>query len=77
VHAGEGFEACFSSPEDAIIMKMEYYRQGGSEKHPRDIAGVLKTSGEKIDMAYISRWAGEMGLADIWTAIQERVIGPR
>ena len=31
-------EVCFAAPEDVIIKKMEYYRQGGSEKHLRDIA---------------------------------------
>jgi hypothetical protein len=73
VHAGQDFEACFASPEDAILKKMEYYREGGSEKHLRDITGVLRTSGEQIDMAYIAQWAERMGLGDIWTAIQEQM----
>lgn len=72
VHAGHDFEAFFASPEDAIIKKMEYYRQGGSEKHLRDITGILKTSPEQIDTAYISRWVQQMGLEDIWSAVQER-----
>ena len=76
VHPEEDFEASFSSPEDAIIKKMEYYRQGGSEKHLRDIAGVLKASGEQIDRAYITRWANEMGLDDIWSKIQESLDRP-
>ncbi|MGD1276627.1 MAG: hypothetical protein ABR964_05315 [Tepidisphaeraceae bacterium] len=75
VHAGKDFEAFFASPEDAIIKKMEYYRQGGSEKHLRDITGILKTSPEQIDTAYIARWVQTMGLDDIWTAIQERTAG--
>jgi len=72
VHAGEDFEAYLASPEDAIIKKMQYYREGGSEKHLRDIAGVLKTSSEQIDIPYIAQWAQQMGLTDIWIAIQER-----
>ena len=72
LHAGEDFEACFASPEDAIIKKMEYFREGGSEKHLRDIAGVLKTSREQIDIAYIAGWAKQMGLDNIWNAIQKR-----
>jgi hypothetical protein len=70
LHAADDFEACFASPEDAIIKKMDYYRQSGSEKHLRDIAGVLKTSQDQIDMAYITRWAEQMDLSDLWTAIQ-------
>jgi hypothetical protein len=72
VRAGEGFEACFASPEDAIVKKMEYYREGGSDKHMRDIIGVLMTSLEPIDLVYISQWAQRLGLGDIWAAIQER-----
>jgi hypothetical protein len=71
LHPADDFVACFASPEDAIIKKMEYYRQGGSDKHLRDIAGVLKTSREEIDVDYISRWAGQMGFDDLWIAIQK------
>ena len=73
VHAAADFDACFASPEDAIIKKLEYYSEGGPEKHLRDIAGVLKTSAEEIDTAYIARWAKEMGLDDVWTAVRSRV----
>jgi hypothetical protein len=65
--------AWFSSPEDAIIKKMEYYREGGSEKHLRDIASVLTTSRDQIDMAYIDRWAGQLGLDDLWNTIKARM----
>ena len=73
VQAGADWEACFAAPEDAIIKKMEYFREGGSEKHLRDIAGVLKTSGSGIDMDYIERWARALAVADIWHAILQRV----
>jgi hypothetical protein len=66
------FDAYFASPEDAIIKKMDYYKQGGSEKHLRDITGVLKTSRGQIDRAYITRWADQMGFGDLWTSIQKR-----
>ncbi len=72
LRAAEDLDVCFASPEDAIIKKMDYYHRAGSEKHLRDIAGVLKTSPDLIDMAYITRWAEQMGFGDLWTAIQER-----
>lgn len=68
-------EASFSSPEDAILKKMEFVRAGGSDKHLRDITGVLKTSGSEIDTAYIDRWATTLGLAEIWQAILDRMRG--
>ena len=39
-------EAFAARPEDIAISKMIYYREGGSEKHLRDIAGMLKVSGD-------------------------------
>lgn len=73
VQAGDGWDACFSSPEDAIVKKMECYRGGGSDKHLRDITGVLKTSGSEIDRAYIDQWATTLGLTEIWQAILDRM----
>ncbi|MEQ1759785.1 MAG: hypothetical protein ABL986_15830 [Vicinamibacterales bacterium] len=76
VRAGEDWDASFSSPEDAILKKMEFHREGGSDKHLRDIASVLRTSGDEIDTAYIERWAGTLGLTDVWRAILERLREP-
>ncbi len=73
VSPAESFDASFAAPEDVIIKKMEYYREGGSEKHLRDIAGILKISGDTVDREYIDEWARRLGLTDIWAAIQKRV----
>jgi len=69
----EDTEANFASPEDVIIKKMEYYKEGGSEKHLRDITGILKISKELIDYNYITQWADRLGLKDIWEAILKRI----
>jgi hypothetical protein len=61
--------ASVASPDDIIIKKMEYYREGGSEKHLRDISGILRVSGDGLDLPYIDRWAARKGLTDIWRAI--------
>ncbi len=75
VQAGVDWDASFASPEDAIIKKLEYYHEGGSEKHLRDIAGVLKTSGPQIDLSYIEHWAATLGLAEIWLSVLKKVSG--
>lgn len=72
----ESYEAAFASAEDVIIKKMEYYREGGSEKHLRDITGMLKVSGDEIDQAYIAEWTDRLGLHDIWDMIQRRLEEP-
>lgn len=71
----ESYTAAFASAEDVIIKKMEYYREGGSEKHLRDITGMLKVSGGEIDEAYILEWAGRLELRAIWELIQQRLKG--
>ena len=70
----DSYEADFAAPEDVIIKKMEYYNAGGSEKHLRDIAGILKISHESLDLNYISEWADRLTLTDIWALIQVRVV---
>lgn len=61
--------ADFASPEDVIIKKMEYYREGESEKHLRDITGILRVSGDGLDFSYIEGWSARKGLEEIWRAI--------
>lgn len=70
---GPDYEATFASPEDVILKKLEYYRGGESDKHLRDITGVLKVRGDRLDRAYIASWAARLGVDDIWQAVLERV----
>jgi hypothetical protein len=65
-------EANFASPEDVIIKKLEYYHAGGSDKHLRDIAGMLKVSGERIDRNYIATWCARLALGEVWASVLAR-----
>ena len=60
-------------PEDVILSKMIYYREGGSEKHLRDITGILKVSGDEVDRDYLNQWADKLNVSDIWQAILKRL----
>jgi len=73
IQPAEPYQANFASPEDVIIKKMEYYREGGSDKHLRDITGILKVAGEEIDRVYIDSWAQRLDLVEIWNAVQRRL----
>ena len=66
-----GAEAWFLSPEDVILYKLSYYRQGGevAQKHPTDIAKMLALIGPELDLVYIEKWAKEIGVADLWQAL--------
>ncbi|MBI2263633.1 MAG: hypothetical protein HYU64_00445 [Armatimonadetes bacterium] len=73
IHPSETYQADFAAPEDVIVKKMEYYREGGSEKHLRDITGILKIGGNEVDLDYVSEWAKKLGLEEIWNAVKERL----
>ena len=73
VQVAGGFNAYVGSPEDIILSKMRYYQEGGSEKHLRDITGILKISGEQVDRQYVAQWAGQLGVDDVWQAILRRL----
>ena len=67
-----GREAYFARPEDIVLYKLLYFRQGGSDRHLRDIAGILAVSGPDLDVSYISQWAHRLGVFDLWEATQRR-----
>ena len=71
--AGADFEARFAAPEDVIVKKLQYFQEGGSEKHLRDIVGVLKVQGERIDRAYLLTWIERFGLQAEWQLIEGRL----
>jgi hypothetical protein len=69
VRVAPDFTATFASPEDVILKKLQFFKIGGSDKHLRDIAGVLKVSGAMIDRDYIDLNAEQFGVADIWQRV--------
>lgn len=68
-----GGSAMFASPEDIVLKKLEYYRDGGSDKHLRDVAGVLRISAGEIDRAYIDHWVLRLGVEAEWRQVLERL----
>ncbi len=69
IELGVGEAIPFASPEDVIVKKLEYLKLGGSDKHLRDIAGVLRTL-EAIDLAYIESWSEALGVINEWRRVQ-------
>ena len=67
-----GHEAYFGRPEDVILYKLLYFRAGGSDRHLRDIAGILAVSGRDVDVEYVSLWAHRLGVVDLWDTVRRR-----
>ncbi len=66
--AGEPFVV--APPEYVIVRKLEFYREGGSEKHLRDIRSMLDTSPEAINRAELERMIAERDLHGTWQKAQ-------
>jgi hypothetical protein len=56
-------------PEYVIIGKPEFFREGGSEKHLRDIRGMLKET--EIDREFLKREIAARGLQEAWQAVEK------
>ena len=63
----------FSSAEDLILKKLAFFRLGGSEKHLRDISGVLLVQGERIDQTYLDCWAEKLGVTEELALVRQRL----
>jgi hypothetical protein len=61
-----GEDVWLAPPEYVILRKLEYYREGGSEKHIRDITGMLELSREQIDFELLEIKVYEMSLKREW-----------
>lgn len=62
-----GLEVYIASAEDIILKKLDYHREGGSEKHLIDIRGMLAET--EVDQAYLQTWVTKLGLAAEWAKV--------
>jgi len=49
---------------------------GGGDRHLRDIAGILRVTGDSVDRAEVERWAARLGYLGIWQQIVAKVDAP-
>jgi hypothetical protein len=60
----------------AAFPSSEYFAEGGGDRHLRDIAGILRVTGDGVDRAEVERWATELGYLEIWQQIVAKVDAP-
>ena len=60
-------EFYFSSPEDIIISKLQWYELGEkvSERQWLDVIGVIKVQGDSLDKNYLQVWTKELGIFEL------------
>lgn len=66
-----GTELWLASPEDTVLVKLEWAKEGDSERHVRDVVGILSVRAGELDTGYIDTWADELGVADKWRELRE------
>jgi hypothetical protein len=69
------FPMFVAPPEYVILRKLEYFREGGSQKHLRDIRGILEVSQGQLDLPFIEQWTSKLGLISQWNTAQNGSAG--
>jgi hypothetical protein len=67
----EGMPMMLAPPEYVIVRKLEYFQEGGSEKHLRDIRSILRVSRSLLNLAELEQWIQKRHLEQSWHRVQE------
>lgn len=62
------FPVNFISPEDLIISKLIWYREGQSTKHIEDIKSIIETQ-NNLNKKYLNHWIKKLSLEQEWQKI--------
>lgn len=66
-----GIQLYVTSPEDVIISKLEWAKQGASHRQLEDAAAVLAVQGQALDLGYLQKWISELELCEQWDRARE------
>lgn len=56
-----------ASAEDLVLQKLLWFKDGGgvSDRQWRDVLGLLKVQGTRLDRGYFDTWAGRLGVTEL------------
>ncbi|HKP04106.1 MAG TPA: hypothetical protein VJU77_12205 [Chthoniobacterales bacterium] len=63
----DGIQLWLAPPEYVIVHKLEFYREGGGEKHLRDIRGMLAAT--EVERSLLEKEIAARGLQEAWGAV--------
>jgi hypothetical protein len=64
---GEDDALWVDTAEHTILRKLEWYRRGGetAERQWRDVAGIVRAQGPRLDWGRMAQWAPRLGVSDL------------
>lgn len=73
VDVGDGRVLHVHPPEDILLQKLRWYRQGGevSDRQWRDILAIVRVQDERLDLAYLRGNASILQVSDLLTRALE------
>lgn len=79
VEVAPGSALFVKSPEDTVVRKLLWFREGGglSDRQWRDVVEVLRVSGSVMDLVYLREWAANVGVHDLLQKAQRDAQPPR
>jgi hypothetical protein len=63
-----GLSFAVAPPEYVVLRKLEYLREGGSEKHIGDIRAIRDVTG--VDESLMAPWLARLGLDTLWATLK-------
>ncbi len=69
IRFGQG-QLSLAPPEYVILRKLEFFREGGSEKHLRDVRAML-AAGVELDRAFLESEVRQRGLEAAWRRVTD------
>jgi hypothetical protein len=67
VRVDDGVELPIHPPEDILLQKLRWFQLGGgvSDRQWRDVIGIVRVQGSRLDLAYLQRQAPVLGVAEL------------
>ncbi|MHC4519395.1 MAG: hypothetical protein ACYTAS_12465 [Planctomycetota bacterium] len=64
-----------TSPEDAVLSKLEGAKESASEQQIQDALGILLVQRGSLDEGYLKEWAVVLGVSDMLVDLLDRAAG--
>jgi hypothetical protein len=72
-----GVHVALTSPEDLILVKLEWARLGDSERQRTDVLQMVEARWDTLDREYLRTWAAQLGLVAEWASVLQQVTASR